>query len=117
MQGTQNDQQKSSTDLDLDEWLESRQLVHRRIKVGGRWFKFNGAATSEEVVKISAALNEGDLFGTLRLLLCKPSEGDALEAAFKKQKQPVGAKREAEFMGAIISHLFHGVDVGESSAS
>lgn len=104
-------------ELDLDAWLAKRGLAgEKRMKVGGKWFRFVRSATSDQIVKHSAAREAGDLQGMLGALLVDPSEIEDLTAAFAQQKQPLEAQREQEWLRDIINFLITG-DLGESSAS
>jgi hypothetical protein len=104
-------------ELDLDAWLAKRGLAgEKRMKVGGKWFRFVGATTSDQIVKYTAAQKAGNLQEMLAALLVDPTEIDELTEAFAVQKQPMSAKLEQEWLTDIINFLIAG-EVGESSAS
>jgi hypothetical protein len=106
-----------ATELDLDGWLAQRGLVgDRRMKVGGKWFRFVQAATSEQLAAFGAARERGDLLGVMQALLVDPSELDELREALKTQRQPIHAEQEQQYLVAIVNFLVAG-DAGESSAS
>jgi len=107
----------NDADLDLDAWISERGLTARRIKVGGEWFEFDGAAVSDKVVEVRKHINENNLGGVLKTLLSTEDDWPRLEEALGRQKAPIGAQREIEFLEAILAHLFAGKDLGESSAS
>jgi hypothetical protein len=117
MQGTQEETETTSQDLDLDQWLADRLLLNRRIKVGGKWFRFDAAVSSEKLIELNKLMQEGDLASVLKILLVNRKDEGALDEAYRKQRTPAGAKQEREFTNALITHLFAGADVGESSAS
>jgi len=104
-------------ELDLDDWLAVRGLTEKRMKIGGKWFRFTGSGTSEQVTAFAAALEKGDLVQITSLMLVDPTEADELAKAWKVQHQPLNAKDESEYAARIVNHLMSGADMGESSAS
>lgn len=107
---------QSNLDLDLDQWLAARMLDERKIKVGGKWFRFTGSATADQATKFRETMAaDGSVLDMLEVLLVDPGEADELKDSFNnKQRTPLGAERQAEFIAAIINHLLAGVDLGES---
>lgn len=104
-------------ELDLDAWLAKRGLAgEKKMKVGGKWFRFIGSATAEQLAKFNAAREALNLQNMLSALLVDPAEIDELTAAFLVQRQPLEADLEQEWLKDIINFLIAG-DVGESSAS
>ncbi len=104
-------------ELDLDAWLAKRGLIgEKRMKVGGKWFRFVGSGTSEQIAKYNSARQGLDLRGMLAALLVDPTEADELAAAFALQRQPLESEAEQQWLKSIINFLIAG-DLGESSAS
>lgn len=111
------DAEPPDLDLDLDAWLAKRGLDReKRMKVGGKWFRFLRAATAAQITAFGTAREKGDLFDAMAVLLVDPGELDELKAAFDVQRQPIDSEGEKEYLVAIINFLVAG-DVGESSAS
>lgn len=110
---------EASNELDLDAWLEQRGLLgDRRMKVGGKWFRFVRSATPDQLTVFSAARNQDDLVSAMITLLVDPGEADELREACKLQRQPIDADREQEYLVRILNFLIAGAgDAGESSAS
>jgi hypothetical protein len=108
-------------EFDLDAWLGRRGLLaERRLKVGGKSFRFTASATGDQIVAYNAALKEGSLGDALGVLLVDPSEQPELIEAFKKQRQPLTGELEREYFNHILNYVISGSitgDPGESSAS
>jgi hypothetical protein len=108
-------------EFDLDAWLGRRGLLaERRLKVGGKSFRFTASATGEQIVAYNDALKEGSLGDALGVLLVDPAEQQELVEAFKKQRQPLTGELEREYFQQILNYVISGSlsgDAGESSAS
>lgn len=105
-------------EFDLDAWLGRRGLLaERRLKVGGKSFRFTASATGEQIVEYNAALKEGSLGDALGVLLVDPTEKAELVEAFKKQRQPLTGELEREYFNHILTYVISGSITGESSAS
>lgn len=104
-------------DLDLDEWLSRRGLTRdRRMKVGGKWYRFIRSGSSEKLAEYAKAQAEGSVLDLLSILLVDPSEKDELAKSFEVQRQPFTEALENEMFAAMLKHVVSG-DTGESSAS
>lgn len=105
-------------EFDLDAWLGRRGLLaERRIKVGGKSFRFTASATGDQIVEYNAALKDGSLGEALGVLLVDPTEKAELVEAFKKQRQPLTGELEREYFNHILTYVVSGSIQGESSAS
>lgn len=106
---------QSNMDLDLDQWLAARMLDERRIKIGGKSFRFTGSATADQAARFREVVSaDGNVLEILEVLLVDPGEADELKAAFGEQRTPLGQDRLSEFVADIVNHLIKGVDLGES---
>lgn len=108
-------------EFDLDAWLGRRGLLaERRLKVGGKSFRFTASATGGQIVEYNDALKEGTLGEALGVLLVDPSEKAELVEAFQQQRQPLTGDLEREYFNQILNYVVSGSldgSVGESSAS
>lgn len=108
-------------EFDLDAWLGRRGLLtERRLKVGGKSFRFTASATGEQIAAYNTALKEGSLGNALGVLLVDPTEQAELVEAFKKQRQPLTGELERQYFQQILNYVISGSlsgDAGESSAS
>lgn len=106
---------QSDMDLDLDAWLAKRMLTEKRIKVGGKWFRFTGSATAGQATRFRKVVeDDGSVLDIMEVLLVDPGEVDELKEAFNNQRTPLGEARQREFVASIVNHLLAGVDLGES---
>lgn len=106
---------QSNMDLDLDQWLAARMLDERRIKVGGKTFRFTGSATADQATKFREVVEaDGSVLDIMEVLLVDPGEADELKQSFNNQRTPLGEARQREFVAEIVNHLLAGVDLGES---
>ena len=107
---------QSNMDLDLDDWLAKRMLTERRIKVGGKFFRFTGSATADQATKFREVVAaDGSVLDIMEVLLVDPTEADELKQSFNNnQRTPLGEARQREFVSSIVNHLLAGVDLGES---
>lgn len=106
---------QDNLDLDLDDWLAKRMLTERRIKVGGKVFRFTGSATADQATKFRGVVEaDGSVLDIMEVLLVDPGEADELKDAFNNQRTPLGEARQREFVADIVNHLLKGVDLGES---
>jgi hypothetical protein len=103
-------------DLDLDAWLAQRMLDERRIKVGGKWFRFTGSATADQAARFRDVIAaDGNVLDVMEVLLVDPGEAAELKETFNtQQRTPLGKDRLDEFVSTIVNHLIKGVDLGES---
>lgn len=108
----------SADDLDLDAWMAKRGLVgDRRVKVGGKWFRFSKSGSGATLAEYAATQANGTVLELLILLLVDPSEKDELAQAFQEQQQPFTQDESSAMFNAVIEHIVASSNVGESSAS
>lgn len=95
--------------FDLDEYLAKRGFSGRRLmKVGGEWFEFDKAATSEQLIAYSTTRKEKGAVEALGCLLSDPDRAGALDKAFDRQRQPVPAEAQQAYLVSIIDFVIAG---------
>jgi hypothetical protein len=95
--------------FDLDEWLAKRGLTGRRVmKLGGEWFEFDRAAVSEQLVSYEKQRAEKGMMAALGEFLVDPSRKADLGKAIERQKQPIAAELQHEFLVSIADFIIHG---------
>jgi hypothetical protein len=118
--------------FDLDSWLGQRDLLGRRLmKIGGEWFEFDRAATSDQLIAYGKVREEKTMMEAVGELLSDPSQKAALEKAVDRQRTPIPAHLQQAFLVSIADFIIHGdaehtakaeqdskkASTGESSAS
>ncbi|APU20951.1 hypothetical protein UA75_31185 (plasmid) [Actinoalloteichus sp. GBA129-24] len=100
--------------LDLDEWFSKRKLNDRRLKIGGRSFRFRAVYSADEVIEVDQIMRKGDLLGLLTYSLLDRDRAEDLHAAYR---EPAELETNRQFKNAVVEHLLKGIDLGESEAS
>jgi hypothetical protein len=95
--------------FDLDEYLAKRGFSGRRLmRVGGEWFEFDKAATSEQLISYHKTRAEQGHVEALACLLSDPDRATALDAAFDRQRQPIPADAQQDYLLSIVNYVLSG---------
>ncbi len=118
--------------FDLDDYLAKRGFSGRRLmRVGGEWFEFDKAATSEQLISYHKTRAEVGQVEALACLLSNPDRAEELSVAFERQRQPIPAEAQQAYLVSIVNYVLSGdpdlaektkaekekAEQGESSAS
>lgn len=117
-QGAQPDQPDDAVDFDADAWFTERGLDNRRLRFGGRVYRFNLLRSAEDLKQANVLVN-GDrdtesakLIDVLAFFLHDPADEEPLRAGWR-----LPAGNVDEFALTVYEKLFQEFDLGESSAS
>jgi hypothetical protein len=95
--------------FDLDDYLAKRGFAGRRLmRVGGVWFEFDKAATSNQLIAYHKTRAEVGHVEALACLLSNPDRAEELGVAFERQRQPIPAEAQQEYLVSIVNYVLSG---------